>query len=284
MKQETLNMLPVAGRISELFTSCLSQVPVRISFLPVVLLLFISCEKVIYLDLYTSTPKIVIQGNIYDEPGPYEVKISNSVNFDEASDYPPISGATVLLTDNTGQTEVLKESFPGSYKSSKMRAYAERTYSLSVKTGGKTFEAKSKMPTGVAIDTIYFSKSPFSGDKITTIKFQDPPFSKNYYRIIYFVNDVQQKEFYVLSDEIFQGTTIVYSLMPRGSEIKLFEGDKVTVWLESIDNGIYEYFRTAVTEGGQTASPSNPVSNISNGALGYFNACSVRIITAKVGK
>jgi hypothetical protein len=284
MKKATFNKLSVTGRISEFFITCLAHVPVQIFFLSVILLLFISCEKVIHLDLNTSTPKIVIQGNIYDEPGPYQVKISNSVNFDDASDYPPISGATVLLADNTGQTEVLTESLPGTYKSSKMRAYVDRTYSLSVKTGGKIFEAKSKMPQGVQIDTIYFSKSPFSGDKITTIKFNDPPNTKNYYRIIYFVNDIQQKEFYVLSDEIFQGTTIVYTLMPRGSEIKLFEGDKVTVLLESVDSGLYEYFRTAVTDGGQTASPSNPVSNISNGALGYFNACSVRKITAKVGK
>ena len=284
MRKAVNELFYISGRIKENKLFFFPDQLLLIAFSFSTFLFLTSCEKVIHLDLNTSTPKIVIQGNIYDEPGPYQVKISSSVNFDDASEYPPVSGAIVLISDNSGQAEVLSESMPGTYKSSKIRAYADRSYSLSVKTGGKVFKAESNMPQGVEIDSIYFTKSPFSGDKITTIRFNDPPNTKNYYRIIYFVNDIQQKEFYVLSDDIFQGTKIVYSLMPRGSEIKLAEGDKVTVWLEAVDNGVYEYFRTAVTEGGQSASPSNPVSNISNGALGYFNACSVRKITATVVK
>jgi hypothetical protein len=248
------------------------------------ILLFSSCEKVIHLNLSSSAPRVVIQGNIYDEPGPYHVTITSSVNFEEASTYPPVTGATVTISDNSGQTEVLSESLPGHYFSTKLRAMAERSYSLSVRTHEKTFLATAIMPPAVEIDSIYFSKSPYTGDKITVIKFNDPPGMKNYYRVIYFINEIRQDEFYVLNDDIFQGLTIKYSLMPRESEIKLAGGDKVTVWLESVDFGIYQYFRTAVSEGGQSASPSNPVSNISNGALGYFNACSVRKISAFVGK
>ena len=63
--------------------------------------------------------------------------------------------------------------------------------------------------------------------------------------------------------------------MSQDDDNKLETGDYVAVWLECIDKGVYEYFRTA-GEGDQSASPSNPTSNISNGVLGYFNACSVR--------
>jgi hypothetical protein len=282
MKKAVNKQFPVSERIAENIFHYLSYLSVKITYLFVTLLVLASCEKVIHLDLNTSTPQVVIQGNIYDEPGPYHVKISRSVNFEDASDYPPVSGAVVVLSDNTGQTEVLSESLPGTYNSSRLRAYAERSYSLSVKTGGKVYQANANMPEGVEIDSIYFSKSPFSGEKITTIRFEDPPNANNYYRVIYLINDILQKEFYVLSDDVFQGTTIVYSLMPRGTEIKLMKGDKVTVWLEAVDYGIYEYFRTAAGEGGQNASPSNPVSNINNGALGYFNACSVRKISVTV--
>ena len=65
--------------------------------------------------------------------------------------------------------------------------------------------------------------------------------------------------------------------MSRSNASKLETGDEIIVWMESIDKGVYEYFRTAGRDGGQSSSPSNPTSNISNGALGYFNACSVRI-------
>lgn len=246
------------------------------------ILTFVSCERVIQLDLKNSTPKIVIQGNIYDQPGPYIVKISNSASFDASSNYPPISGAKVAISDNVGQNEVLSETIAGTYLTSKLRGVPGRTYSLSVTTGNDTYLSSTTMPYAVAIDSIYFSKSLFSGEDVTTVRILDPPFVVNYYRFIYFINKVQQKVFYVLDDELFQGATIRYALFSRGTDIKLAKGDLVSVWLESIDHGVYEYFRTAGSDEGESASPANPVSNISNGALGYFNACSVRKISALV--
>jgi hypothetical protein len=248
------------------------------------ILIFGSCEKVIHLDLKNSTPKIVIQGNIYDQLGPYIVKISNSVNFEASSNYPPVSGANVTISDNTGQNEVLKEPTAGTYITSKLRGVPGRTYTLSVKIGNQNYLSAATMPPAVAIDSIYFSSSLFSGEMITTVRLLDPPFIANYYRLVYFINRVQQKAFYVLDDELFQGATIRYALLSRGNNIKLVKGDQVTVWLESIDHGVFEYFRTAGSDGGESASPANPVSNISNGALGYFNACAVRKITTTVSQ
>lgn len=247
-------------------------------------LTFASCERVIQLDLKNSTPKIVIQGNIYDQPGPYTIKISNSVNFDVSSIYPPVSGARVVISDNFGQNEVLTETTSGTYLTAKLRGVPGRTYSLSVKAGNETYLSSATMPYAVPMDSIYFSKSLFSGEKLTTIRLLDPPFTVNYYRFVYFINNVQQKVFYVLDDELFQGASIRYALLSRGSDIKLVKGDHVLVWLESIDHGVYEYFRTAGSDEGESASPANPVSNISNGALGYFNACSVRKIAAMVNE
>lgn len=243
-----------------------------------------SCEKVIELNLNNSTPRVVIQADIYDHAGPYYVRISKSVNFDQSSVYPPVTGARVQLSDNSGQSELLTETASGIYLTKNFRGIPGRSYQLNVRTGNETFQATSVMPYAVKPDSIYFSVSPFSGDKVTTVKCTDPPLVKNYYRFIYIVNNVQIKTIYVLDDELFQGVTIRYSLMPRGYDINLENGSNVVVWLESIDQNVYEYFRTAVTEGGQSASPSNPVSNISNGALGYFNACSERKISRIVGK
>jgi hypothetical protein len=242
-----------------------------------------SCEKVIHLDLNNTAPRVVIQATIYDHSGPYYVKISKTVNFEESSVYPPVTGAHVEISDNVGQTEVLSESDSGTYVTSDLRGIPGHTYQLTVKTSDGTYNASSVMPFPVQMDSIYFSASPFSGDKVTTVRFTDPPFTLNYYRLVYFINNQQQKAFYILNDELYQGASIRYSLMSRGTDINLALGDDVTVWLESIDNGVFDYFRTVSAEGGQSASPSNPVSNISNGALGYFNACSVRKISGKVG-
>lgn len=252
-------------------------------FLILILSLF-SCEKVIHLDLKNSPQKIVIQGNIYDQSGPFTVHISNSAYFDASNNYPPVTGANVVITDNVNQTEQLTESISGTYVTTKLRGIPGRTYSLSVKNGFDTYLANSTMPYAVSMDSIYFANSPFSGEKATMIRFRDPPFTTNFYRMVYFVNNIRQKQFYVINDEFLQGTTITYSLQARNSDLKLAKNDLVTVWLESIDRGVYEYFRTAGNDDGNSASPANPVSNISNGALGYFNASTVRKISAKVDK
>ena len=137
-----------------------------------------SCEKVIQLNLNNTTPRVVIQADIYDHAGPYYVRISKSVNFDQTSDYPPVSGARVELSDDSGQSEVLSETVLGTYITSDFRGFPGRTYQLKVKTGNETYEATSVMPFPVRPDSIYFSVSPFSGDKVTTVKFTDPPLMK----------------------------------------------------------------------------------------------------------
>ncbi len=248
------------------------------------LLLLISCEKVIHLDLKNAGAKIVIQGNVYDQPGPYTVKISSSVSFDASSNYPPIAGARVVISDNINQSELLTESSSGTYVTSKLKGLPGRTYTLSVKTGTDSYQASAVMPYAVGIDSLYFTRSPFSGEVQTAISFRDPIFSVDYYRMVYFINKVQQKPFYVIDDELFPGVQIHYALSSRNSDIKLKQGDQVLVWLESVDPGVFEYFRTAGSDSGESASPANPVSNISNGALGYFNACTVRKISAVVPK
>ena len=257
---------------------------INLVWVTVLLLPLISCEKVIQLNLKDSGAKIVIQGNIYDQPGPYTVKISSSVSFDASSSYPPITGARVVISDNVNQSEVLTESFSGTYVTSKLKGLPGRTYSLSVKTGTDSYQASAVMPYAVGIDSVYFATSPFSGEVQTAISFRDPIFSVDYYRMVYFINKVQQKPFYVIDDELFPGVQIHYALSSRNSDIKLKQGDQVMVWLESVDPGVFEYFRTAGSDSGESASPANPVSNISNGALGYFNACSVRKISAIVPK
>jgi hypothetical protein len=240
---------------------------------------FSSCEKVIDLELNTSSSQIVIQGNIYDQGGPYTVKITKSVNFDESNDYPAVSGAMVVISDNAGNSDTLTEASSGIYTTTVLQGAPGRTYTLKVETDGQTYTASSTMPDAVEIDSIYTEHSIFRNEEQVTIDFSDPANIDNYYRLIKFINNIQQDQFYVISDKLYQGKEISYSIMSQYNDNKLKAGDEVTIWLESVDKYVYEYFRTEGSEGWQSASPANPTSNISNGALGYFNACSVRTIS-----
>jgi hypothetical protein len=235
--------------------------------------LLLSCQKVIDLKLNTSSPQIVIEGNVYDQPGPDTVRISKSVNFDSTNVFPAVSGATVIIDDNAGNSETLTEIYPGTYITSSLRGIPGRTYTLSVQTGEETFTANSTMPTAVAIDSVYLENSWFTNQQVN-IEFKDPPNVTNYYRLIEFVNNVQVENFFVTNDKLNNGEMITYTIWNDTNRLK--SGRIVTIWLECIDESVYNYFRTASLNGEQTISPSNPLSNISKGALGYFNACTVR--------
>ncbi len=258
----------------------------KIVFIPITLILLFclvtACKKVIHIDLNTASPKIVIEGNIYDRAGPFAVKIFKSVNFDASNVYPPVSGAIVKISDTSGYSDVLTEKLPGLYVTSFIMGIPGETYTLTVNAEGQTYTASSTMPEPVDIGKVYFQNSFFGNTIYPGVNFVDPPNINNYYRLLYSVNNAPNSEINVTDDRLSEGKTITYLIRPADTDVKLKAGDNVTVWLESIDQGVYEYFRTAGREGGQSASPANPTSNISNGALGYFNACSLRARSAIV--
>ena len=235
-----------------------------------------SCQKVIQLDLSTTSPQLVIQGDIYDEPGPYAVKISKTIDFDKPNIYPPVTNATVTITDNTGKVDNLSQAADGTYVTSTLQGVIGRTYTLTVTIDGKTYTAISTMPEAVNIDTIYSKKSFFGNDKVIVLDFVNPPTKENYYQVVHLVNGKQIPGFSVFDNNSNLVEKVSFSFMTTNITPELVAGDMIDVWLERIDKGVFEYFRTANRNGGRSTSPANPVSNISNGALGYFSACSVR--------
>jgi hypothetical protein len=241
-------------------------------------LLFTSCEKVIDLNLNTSSSVIIIQGNVFDRIGPYTIKISKTINFTESNIFPPVTDAKVTISDNAGNSELLTQSADGIYITSKLRGVPGRTYTLNVETQGKVYTASSTMPSAVNIDSIYFQKDIFGSENRTVLKFKDPPYADNYYRVIQYVNDTLKTGFYIGNDKLYQGEVITFSLSSTKliGDDPLETGARVRLQLECIDKSVYEYFRTTRGNNGSSNSPANPVSNISNGALGYFGACPVR--------
>ncbi|WP_158871926.1 DUF4249 domain-containing protein [Maribellus comscasis] len=242
-----------------------------------ILIIFSSCEKVIDLNLDSVSPQIAIQGNIYDQPGPYSVKISKTVDFYESSIYPPVAGALVIISDDHGVVDTLVEKSPGEYITTKIVGNPGYTYSLVVTVEEISYTATSTMNNAVYIDSVYIEDAVFGSGKQVTSKFTDPIDTENYYRFIEFINNVQQSDFHVTRDELYDGESVEYSISSTNNDYKIKTGDSITIRLESIDEGVYDYFRTAGSEGSQSASPDNPISNITNGALGYFSACSYRI-------
>jgi|WetSurMetagenome_2_1015567.scaffolds.fasta_scaffold240970_1 hypothetical protein len=233
-----------------------------------------ACEEVISIDYKTSSSQVVIEGNVYDETGPYTINISKSVAIDDPSTYPPVTGATVTISDNAGNAETLAETSSGIYQTSTLQGTPGRTYTLTVTADGQTYIANSTMPAAVEIDSLYSSKMGDTEIHQVNIDLTDPADIQNYYRLVDVVNGKSLGNDLIANDELSQGKEIKGTLFYNEEDLKA--GDILTIWLETIDKGVYTYFNTASLSNQNSATPANPKSNISNKALGYFNACSVR--------
>jgi hypothetical protein len=248
-----------------------------------VLLLLLSvvsfaCQKVIDVDLNSADPQIVIEGNISDSSGPYYVTLSKTVNFDHPNTFPSVTGAHVVMSDTLGNSELLTETLPGTYRTSVIQGTPGRTYTLDVISEGKEYIATSTMPAPVKFDSLTLDYILDGPDRYWAFKvhFKDPAGVNNYYHFVLMRNSSISQRFFLYDDRIQDGESITYDLTPDTLHYK----DTVVIFLQCIDKGVYDYFRTASQisngRGSQSASPANPLSNFSNGALGYFSANSVR--------
>lgn len=253
--------------------------PNKIYIFLLLIITIYSCKKVIQVDLNSAAPQIVIEGEITNANGPYVVKISKTVAFSSDNIFPPVSGAIVKITDNTGLSESLAETSPGIYTTHSITGKPGNTYSLFVSAEGKQYTSVSTMPKPVNLDSVTIEKTRiFNNTQISAVvNFQDPPGLGNYYQFVEYLNGVYRPETFVLEDRLSDGKYISRSLFSDSSDLK--SGDNLLVKMYCIDANVYSYMRTfrRVTDNGnQSASPANPISNISNGALGYFSAHTIQ--------
>jgi hypothetical protein len=258
----------------------------QISILSILLLpclLFQGCEKVIHVDLNSSSPQIIIEGNISDQDGPYFVKLSKSVNFDESNSFPTVSGAQIKLSDDSGGSEILVETEPGLYSTVNFpKGIPGHQYSLEVTIDGVEYKATSYMPFPVGIDSLTNETRSFgrTSTYLINVYLSDPAGQSNYYRFAEYRRGAYIPIIFVSDDRLTNGKAINYGLDNGDDDNKKLNlGDTITVAIENIDKNVYEYFYTlsliAGNSGNESAAPANPTSNISNNALGYFCAKSV---------
>jgi len=253
-----------------------------------IIALMASCQKVINIDLNSASPTIVIVGNVNDQPGPYFVTLSQTVNFSQPNTFPGISGALVSIADNAGTVDTLIETTtPGTYQTKKLQGVQGRTYTLNVIANGQTYTSVSIMPQLVNFDTLVIIRNigpGFRGGNDTIywpyVVYQDPPAVANYYRFIETVNDTLLTNINILNDKISNGKYIAYPIRHH-----LNVGDSVKIEMQCIDQGTYNYLSTFGEASGSTnVTPANPVSSISNNALGYFSAHTSRVRSVQVSK
>ena len=240
-----------------------------------ILLAAASCQRVIDININPGATLIVIEGNVVNVTGVQTVAISKTVSYNDANVYPAVTGANVTIAANN-VTYTLKETQPGQYTVTNMKVKTGQEYVLSVKSGDKVYTSSSVMPAQVLLDSIGISTIAIGNRSVKTVStfYHDPPGATNQYRFVMYVNGVQVKEIFALNDELTNGRLV--NTMLYQDDIVLKTGDKVEVEMQCIDMNMYNYWYTLSQQGGNgpnnSATPSNPASNLTNGALGYFSA------------
>ncbi|AMR25531.1 hypothetical protein A0257_22850 (plasmid) [Hymenobacter psoromatis] len=259
------------------------------------------CEKVLDLPLKTSPVNIVIEGNLVDDNRPAQVRLTTSVNYKQANAYPPVTGAVVTLSDNAGSLEVLRETSPGQYVGATLRGVPGRVYTLRVETGGAAYVAVSTLPAVVPFEEVHTEPGAFGNDDglQTVVQYTDPVGLGNSYLFRQYRNGQLNKTIYLQNDKFNDGKHVDQQLRsgnsgpggnaggpPPAPIDLLISGDSLTVEMQNVDPGVYQYFSTLnrilQENPASSVTPANPTSNFSGGALGYFSAHSRRVRRIKV--
>lgn len=261
-----------------------SEILLFLVFPIALVLLLTGCQKIINVDLNDASPRIVIEGLITDRPGPYTITISKSGSFFNQPDLPFVSDAVVIITDNVGSTDSLKEVEPGVYLASCTVGVPGRSYTLKVISENIEYSGSTTMFNHVEIDSLILSKSTAqhfdygdnSKDEIDAeidCYFSDPP-EKNFYRIRVFDNDTLRADNYRLFDDQYTNGQVIGLRVARAKADHTYR-----VELYSLDNLTFGFYRTLedLVHSNPVfgSTPANPTTNLSNGALGYFGACAV---------
>ena len=241
-------------------------------------LLLMGCDKIITLPIKDNESRIVIEGFITDQPGPYFVKLSRSVNIDETSNYPIINNAMITILDNTGRKDTLSYSNNGVYKTKSLQGIYGRTYFLEVSVDGKKFTAQSTMPNKVNLDNLRINIFPINGKNQFSIipVYSDPIELGNSYRFIQKINDTLDNNYNIFNDNLNNGKINQRPLNNGNEDLTIKSKDIITIEMQCISTSAHLYFYTLSQQGGAGpgggTAPTNPPNNIIGGALGLFSA------------
>lgn len=268
-------------------------------------LILISCEKGVTFELDEPAPKLVVEATI-ESGGLPAVILSKSQNY-FAQITPAILAASfvhnaeVYMSNGTVTNKFKEFSFslpngdnfyyytPDQSNPSNVFSGRENTqYSLRIVVDGKEYTATTRIPTITRrIDSLFSKPAAGSNDPnkaVVMVRVTDQPGFGDYIR--YFTK--RNSEGYypafnsVFDDQVIDGSTYEVEV-ERGvdrtrdlpDDYTLFEkGDTVTFKLCQIDKPTFDFWRTMefsyTNIGNPFGSPTKVLSNISNGALGYF--------------
>jgi hypothetical protein len=254
-----------------------------------VVVVLTGCEETVQLDLKQVPDRLVVEGLITDVAGKQFVRITKSAGFYQTGVTNRISTAQVTVHDNTGETMVfthnpnnVADSIGYYFPSKGYVGVVDRAYTLTVVVDGQTYEASDTLVRVTTIDSLAYQPN--------RIRERDNPSDGKIMEVLMFAKEPQETvdnylfKYYRNDSLIYNSNTDVYVVNDYGvgeniggfpSPIYYAVGDTARVEIYSISRVAYVFYNDLATilnsDGGMfSPPPANPRSNISNGALGFF--------------
>lgn len=232
----------------------------------------LGCEDKIDLDLPENTGQLVITADLMVSDQQHQISIQKVVSLKESM-LAPITDAEVIVRNmQNNRTYAFLPGPDGVYTNKTLRLQEKIKYQLYVRTAdGREIEGTSTVPSYIDIDSIGLSERVIFTDTIyyPTLVFNDPPENGNYYKYKMSVNGGDLRFIDVFSDKYNNGLEVQHDIIDRDRDLKI--GDHVRILRQCIDIGAYNYWNSFQMINPGAASPANPISNLSNNALGYFS-------------
>lgn len=266
-------------------------------FIPIAILFFLvaACDEPTHLDLRQTPPRMVIEGLLTNKPGYQYVKVSWSTDFYDSGKTPRIEDATVTVTDDQGNTYPYVHN-PGNdpdsagiyLPSTSFAGIVGRTYTLSVAVDGEVYTGTDQLLAVAPIDSLSFQinegqkEDPKEPGKIYELLLfaREPQDVKNYYLFKYYRNDslvhffptdVYFSDDAMLAEEINGVPSPVYYAVEDTARLEMYS-------LTRQGYVFYNDFSLLLNnDGGGMFGPvpAPPRSNLSGGALGFFQVSAI---------
>jgi hypothetical protein len=254
--------------------------------IPLLILLFSNCEKVVDIDLPTIEPKLVIDASFEVLFDAAPVTANTVVKLRLSADYfeeniPTVSNAVVFLT-NLADASIINfvdVNLDGTFMPlTNFVPQDSIEYELTVIYQNETYKGKAtKVKSTPFTSATQGDETLFSGKEIEVkVAFNDGDTSDNYY-LFDFTNNL----FLPIEDRFFNGNAYNFSFYYQEDEI--IAPTAVTIRMSGISKKYFTYFRillnqSGVNGGGPFASvPASLLGNIvnttnaTNFPLGYFH-------------
>ncbi|MBL3655259.1 DUF4249 domain-containing protein [Fulvivirga sediminis] len=260
--------------------------------LAIVGLNLIGCDEPYQIDEQTTEPKVVIEGLVTNESKRHYVRVTKTVDFYSEKGSVPVYNASVMVSDNQGNTynysyQANTEGGGYYYSDDIFAGEVGVAYTLNVALDGEEYSGRDSLRRVTPIDSL--------GVRFDQEEFDDPEDEGRYYEVLLYIHEPQETEDYYLfryylngstfkdetsdiyvSDDSFLGENIDGLATPGWFALN----DSVTVEMYSLTLTGYKYYadlnNLLNNDGGFFGSPPvNPQTNISNGAMGFFQVSSV---------